>query len=91
MTKSDARTMWCPMVRFSDGDNHSYNRFGANSAVPDECQCVADLCMMWRWEIRYWNPTKAEYLVPGKSYSSTDGVYDKESTTNGYCGLGGKP
>ena len=48
MTKKEARQMWCPMVRFSDGDNHSYNRFGANSAVPDECLCVADLCMMWR-------------------------------------------
>ena len=50
MQKKEARQLWCPMVRYSDGDNHNYNRYGANSAVPDQCLCVADLCMMWRWD-----------------------------------------
>lgn len=47
MTEEQARTKWCPMVRFSmsEDDNNSCNN---RTLSPEVRNCIAYDCMMWR-------------------------------------------
>lgn len=47
MTEDEARTKWCPMVRFGEDDACS-NRW---TVYPNliQCRCIASDCMMWRF------------------------------------------
>lgn len=75
MKVKEARKLWCPFVRFkSTNSPASFNRQGANSSIPDESLCVADLCMAWRWHL------KLEHV----SGDLIMGIPD-----SGYCGMAG--
>lgn len=76
MTEEEAKTKWCPHVRFQpvkDGkaSGATGNRHGDSSYTscnPESCRCIASECMMWR----------SEYIGVHKS-------------VKGFCGLAGKP
>jgi hypothetical protein len=78
MTEEEAKTKWCPHVRFLDlgiEDDQPCNRHaddinGKEAGYnPKYARCIGSACMMWRW--------KAHYA--------------EESLSNGFCGLAGKP
>lgn len=46
MTEAEAKTKWCPMVRY----------FAAKDArMPEHTLCIGSDCMMWRRNGGYWN------------------------------------
>ena len=58
MTEDEAKTKWCPMVRYlaifsnEDGERETagcYNR-AANSINATPCRCIASDCMWWVWD-----------------------------------------
>lgn len=55
MTEEEARTKWCPMVRFAANEEDSAaNRWPSLdkpvvTMTPDESMCIASDCMMWVW------------------------------------------
>jgi hypothetical protein len=51
VTEDEARTKWCPMVRFVvDSQDDGANRWIGHQSPP-ECRCIASDCMMWRWRM----------------------------------------
>lgn len=52
LPEKDARTKWCPFVRFvalaRDNEEGSANRW-AGFENPSPCRCIASDCMAWRW------------------------------------------
>ena len=76
MTEDEAKTKWCPMIRFAGAGNPvnggvwSTNR-GDDPGDIGATKCLASGCMMWRWTFI------DEALT--------------DSKTHGYCGLAGKP
>jgi hypothetical protein len=81
MTEDEAKTKWCPFVRaqLTEGEP-SYN------ATPEARvgQCIASGCMAWRWGERL--ETEREAYMRGTDLRRT-----LQSTTDGFCGLVGKP
>jgi len=76
MTEDEARTKWCPMVRYKSGGGEGINRWATSddkNYSPDHSKCIASDCMMWR-EIREQDSSTGYWNIIG-----------------GYCGLGGKP
>ena len=75
MTEDDAKTKWCPAVRWTKG-GFSGDVYTAHNRYVDEKaeeqhgynRCVASGCMMWRKYIK-----------------------DSDGELHGYCGLAGKP
>jgi len=49
MTEEDAKTKWCPFVRF-----HVEGKAPTFTATPNRDQrgtrCIGSACMAWRWE-----------------------------------------
>jgi len=52
LTEEEAKTKWCPMVRFITSHNFQgsvrtliNNRDGGNESV-----CIASECMWWKWD-----------------------------------------
>lgn len=79
MTEKEARNKWCPMSNFIDDYKDRTN--GNRNLLPrDEgkCDCVASKCSVWRWILKT-APSQGEIIA--RIIKSTDG----------YCGLGGKP
>lgn len=82
MTEQEAKTKWCPAVRFDTGRS-GVNRW-KQSEPPEEphalnpvpCRCIASECMAWRWE-RIPHPNATGGFVWGR--------------VHGYCGLAGQP
>ena len=86
MTEDEAKTKWCPFVRFTTPyaakavdfiatsvDEHWSNRI-------DDSRCIASDCMAWRW----LNNKRTEFDEHGNSFTtSVDPIH-------GYCGLAGK-
>lgn len=80
MTEDDAKTKWCPMVRFKSaetGSGPAFNRGGS----PDDwhiLNCIGSRCMAWRAEMVDANDDpkdiEARWIESGR----------------GYCGLAGK-
>lgn len=79
MTEEEAKTKWCPFVRFTSPTERAgwdWNRHKSHKGPNGEMLafCLASKCMAWRWA------------------KATD--YDGEvlvSDLDGYCGLAGKP
>lgn len=80
MTEDEAKTKWCPAARILDGlpGGAATNREGVN------VNCVASECMWWRWSERI--ETEREAYMRGTDLRRT-----LQSTTDGFCGLAGKP
>lgn len=49
MTEEEAKTKWCPMVRWY-GNANQYEDVFDNRGY--NCTCVASGCMMWRWNYK---------------------------------------
>jgi len=82
MTEQEAKTKWCPMVRFQIGpDNPSWQNVAYSNRgdyFDNTCTgCIASACMMWR------------YKTNGQM--GYDRNPDDICLASGYCGLGGKP
>lgn len=75
MTEDEAKTRPCPMSFQAGESGDADNRFAM--------RCNGFICMAWRWKQVAW----AVYMGPGR----TDNTPDAFSTTEGYCGLAGKP
>lgn len=56
MTEDEAKTKWCPMVRFGHVAGMAINRYaqmqkGAVDSWYEQTRCIASECMMWRYNI----------------------------------------
>jgi hypothetical protein len=83
MTEEEAKTKWCPHVRYM-GSN--LQECGANrwkqilpveepdALNPVACRCIGSACMAWRWI--------------GDEFMD---ALDSSKAPRGYCGLAGKP
>jgi len=83
MTESEAKTKWCPMVRFYVADHDHYDNKpqndGFGKADKNSGFCIGSACMMWRWN----EPQNINFKGdPPYSMVGED--------MNGYCGLSGK-
>ena len=76
MTEDEAKTKWCPMVRFNDAGCNRDNQVKNGHNRP-YYKCVASSCMMWR------SSFTGEY---GAAVVTT-----KAEEGHGWCGLAGKP
>ena len=77
-TPEQAKALWCPMVRASNGEDQSANAGNSEEyRTPSYAHCIADKCAMWRWE-----PNQGDLINPGAS-----GFIP----ARGYCGLAGSP
>jgi hypothetical protein len=100
MTEGDAKTKWCPFSRVITGkaiagtttadapsNQPSFNNRlevgPASVMLPDGSVCLGSACMAWRWD----------YVVDQETprFDPTAPDLYKHSTTDGYCGLAGKP
>ena len=51
MTEEEAKTKWCPMVRFGDTGSVSNRRMnGGSGGAGEYSRCIASDCMMWKWK-----------------------------------------
>jgi hypothetical protein len=90
MTEDEAKTKWCPMARVSlphadeCGWQGPANRDPYKSSTYNGANCIGSECMAWRWGERLESEREA-YM------RGTDLRRTLQSTTDGYCGLVGKP
>lgn len=86
MTEDEAKTKWCPFVRFhrTPFDTHAPNR---NVTASDTTLCLGSGCMAWRSKEQTWftNRAEAEFRRTGRRLEPTGADID------GYCGLAGAP
>lgn len=47
MTEDEAKTKWCPHVRFVDCEDRLYDN--RPSSMQNGARCLASECMAWRW------------------------------------------
>ncbi len=88
MTEEEAKTKWCPFVRFVATDEAAYNNRPAGS---DETLCIGSNCMAWRWSLKRnpdWNPSAAAMSWTHPADSPPAFIRDD---TQGGCGLAGSP
>jgi len=81
MTEDEAKTKWCPHARIE------INRVPATDNPKDPLAgvyCIGSECMAWRWGERL--ETEREAYMRGTDLRRT-----LQSTTDGFCGLEGKP
>ena len=73
MTEDEAKTKWCPHVRYAIPSEVAWvaNKYD-HPVHMEKCMCIASDCMMWEWE------NEAEY------FNSEGGI-----PAQGYCGLTG--
>ena len=59
----------------------------------DECRCIGDTCMAWRWFDGEFATWKRGVLVPEEEHIERieRERSDYEKRRRGYCGLAGKP
>ena len=79
MTEEEAKTKWCPHVRFSacdDSDSSNRDQVSTNTDVVGLWNnCIASDCMMWSWD--------NEFIQDEDDVTT---VID--SAKHGRCGLG---
>jgi hypothetical protein len=90
MTEDEAKTKWCPFVRYSAAfDDYASNRWKQglpedepHALNPVPCRCIASECMVWRWDQTRW---ATEYDDRGLLMRPP-----KDGVPRGYCGLAGQ-
>ena len=83
-TEEEAKTKWCPMVRFHNGYGGGIwdNKPGSREQATDtSTNCIASDCMMWR--------TYKDKVIETDSHGNAITIVSKEEE-GGYCGLAGK-
>jgi hypothetical protein len=48
MTEDEAKTKWCPYVRFVDCEDRLYDN--RPSSMQNGAKCLGSGCMAWRWD-----------------------------------------
>lgn len=89
LTKEQAATVWCPMVRIGvtpqAGGPSSINDPGTREFSGN---CIADKCAMWRWgaipDPTFQKPANRHPVSPPVTVPRVESV-------RGYCGLAGMP
>lgn len=92
MTESDAKKLWCPMVRTpsqSGIGNRDNAQDGVLTALDDGSRCIGSACMMFRKEVSFIKTFNGAPLEPHKMYFN--GTVDSIPQESVYCGLAGKP
>lgn len=72
MTEEEAKTKWCPMVRFDP--EGGINRESPNLVFT----CIASCCMMWIWDSHNTHTLKDGKVADG---------YGNMQDALGHCGL----
>lgn len=83
MTEDEAKTKWCPMVRYRSVNGEGINRWvSADDAQlsPDPSKCLGSGCMMWREHP--WANLNGQRVDRGH-YAF------EQATPHGFCGLAG--
>lgn len=89
MTEQEAKQKWCPFAQSRvvrhDSAYHQVDNYVMVDARDAEknspsVTCLGSQCMAWRWS--------TEYFVPN---TMTQPVKSRSSTSDGHCGLAGKP
>ena len=90
-TEEEAKTKWCPAIRFTGAGTSTDFEFATNRGedyFDRSFHCIASECMAWRWDEPAWRGEDGTfYNTPrpqnyqGKSLEHIQG---------GYCGLAGK-
>ena len=79
MTEDEAKTKWCPHIRYTPPTQESGWSWNSN----DPCgqpMCIGSACMAWRW------------VEPPSDWLAHATVEQREAyRPHGYCGLAGKP
>ena len=85
MTEDEAKTKWCPFVRYQPARKFSFGRIKAainrwlddddKQLNPEPCHCIGSECMAWR------DDKSANQCANARM----------ENQDHGYCGLAGKP
>lgn len=81
MTEGEAKTKWCPFVRYPCGYK-AINR--PTSAIGDDGNrgsCIGSECMAWRWKVTPQQVTEAWRDEP---------EHTRITSSDGFCGLAGK-
>lgn len=86
LTEEQARTKWCPFVRFhgTPSDDSISNRHGwFDNDNPGMSRCIGSVCMAWRMKLSPATERKAEaeFRKGGQRIGEAEG----------YCGLAGTP
>lgn len=100
-TEEEAKTKWCPAVRFTGAGTATDQEWATNRGVDygeTAFCCIASECMAWRWDTAlnadlleeartkyHEDPDIAEPLKDTPLYR------DFLKSRHGFCGLAGKP
>lgn len=76
MTEEEAKTKWCPAARVDSTAANRPNPGPNCDTTAGWPPCIGSACMAWRWKRERMHDTSEHYM---------------DSTTEGRCGLAGKP
>jgi hypothetical protein len=71
LTEAEAKTKWCPQIRFDPAGGGLWNNRGDSDG---RCRCIASECMSWRWAgeeretIRNYHDALTVVPVPGAGH-----------------------
>jgi hypothetical protein len=87
MTEDEAKTKWCPMVRFVPStEDHRAITNRVDVLVPDDSKsialCIGSACMAWQWGNK-----KLGHDLTGEEGKR----FHRDNPLMGYCGAFGKP
>jgi hypothetical protein len=87
MTEDEAKTKWCPQVRFVEVGGETFNNLpeGKNGTC-----CIASACMAWRPVYTSVVVTETGVIAPDQTSRSV-GYHRRDVVSGGYCGLAGAP
>lgn len=87
-TPEQAKGLWCPMVRASNGTDTACNAGNTPEyrTAPSSARCIADKCAMWRWAHETANVEVVKTSPNGGKYTTWE---QKTVKVHGACGLAG--
>ena len=101
MTEEEAEKYWCPfassrMLVIPKGrDSFHLNTAMREGSDHPDTACVASNCMAWRWKQipnpNWTAPDMNGFTWPNRQNPLSVTPYAIDSTTDGYCGLAGRP